>query len=105
MTSPEFPSRAYTSLLAPTMMTTVLFPLEVLTLGSIRGSRKDCIPIVLMWSLVFQSNCIPLTDSGDKSDGPRCHASRAGSALLVIHSAFDEVWLTADREKANVAMY
>ena len=90
---PVSASRAKTSFDAPARMARVRAPSAVFTPETINGSRNDCIPIVLLSTFVFHSSCSLLTFFVVIFDSPRCQASRAGSALLVIHSAVD--WLYA----------
>ena len=70
-------------------MATVRAPSAVFTPETINGSRNDCIPIVLLSTLVFQSSCSLRAFFVVIFELPRCQASRAGSALLVSHSAVD----------------
>jgi len=70
-------------------MATFRAPSAVFTPETINGSRNDCIPIVLFSTLVFQSSCSLRAFFVVIFDSPRCQASRAGSALLVSHSAVD----------------
>ena len=70
-------------------MATVLSPPGVFTPEMISGSRNDCIPMVLFATFIFHSNVKFLAVCGDILVSPCCHASRAGSALLVVHSCGD----------------
>ncbi len=56
----------------------------------IRGSRKDCIPMVLLSVLSFHSSWIVWALAGEIVVSFRCHPSRCGLKLSVVHSGDEE---------------
>src|SRR5579871_5728534 len=70
-------------------MANVRTPSAVFTPFTIKGSRNESIPIVLVGTFTFQSRRRSFAVCGVIFDSPRCQASRAGSPLEVVHSAPD----------------
>src|SRR4051812_15053380 len=70
-------------------MASVRTPSAVLIPETIKGSRNESIPIVLVGTFTFQSRRKSFAVRGVIFDSPRCQASRAGSPLPVVHSGPD----------------
>src|SRR5262249_17373327 len=70
-------------------MASVRTPSAVLMPFTIKGSRKESIPIVFVGTFTFQSRRRSLAVCTVIFDSPRCQASRAGSPLPVVHSGPD----------------